>query len=101
MSEEDRNLKFEQYTMEDKEAARILLKPLTNYNAFAVAYGCSISEELLHWEDSLPLNDGSQLILRGMTSVLVSNELDDDGANKLLLGTVQCSVNEEYGGAYL
>ena len=86
--------------MEDTPAD-LLFKPIENYNRFALNFGCDINPHLPYWQDNLTLNDGSTLRLRGMNSTLVSNDLDDKGENKLILGTVQANFWREEGVSYL
>jgi len=88
-------------TVEDKTAPTILLDPLRSYNEFALPYGCSIKPTALHWEQSVSLNDGSTLKIRGITSTLASNRLDNDEGNRLVVGTEQTSFTQEDGVEYL
>ena len=72
--------KLENYVIDrDKN---LLVESLTNYNRFAVSFGCETKPEQFFWETTeksdYKLNDGSVLRLRGMNSVLVSNEKDDE-----------------------
>jgi predicted phosphodiesterase len=68
------------------------LQPLSAFNAFAARYGCSIRPDKLYWDREFPLNDGSSLRLRGMTTTLVSDASDDRESGRQILGTVQCQV---------
>lgn len=77
------------------KSADFLLEPLADYNKFAARFGCSISSEQHYWERDLTLACGTTVRLRGLTSVLVSNEEDD--RNKMVLGTAQASVERADG----
>jgi predicted phosphodiesterase len=78
----------------DTEAGALLLRPFEQYNRFAAKYGCMTKREQLFWENRVPLNDGSTLVLRGANSALVSNWKDDNKAQKLVLGTLQATARE-------
>jgi hypothetical protein len=85
----------------DEEAFRSLHRPFAGYNAFAAPYRCVVGSPSLHWEDDLPLNDGSLLRLRGLNSALISNDSDDDSANRLVIGTQQSLPPRRQGVVYL
>ena len=85
---------------DDEEAAVSIFKPLANYNTFALPFQCDVGpksggEVALFWEHELDLKDGTVLHLRGLTSTLVSDDKDDDGKNRLLLGNVQATLPNE------
>lgn len=86
---------------EDQEGASSLFKPIQSYTEFAARYGGGNKENTLHWEYNLKLNDGSALRLRGLNSTLVSDANDDDGANKLILGSAQVTLLRDDGVEYL
>lgn len=69
-----------------------LLKPFENYYNFAAKYGSVPSiENKVFWEKNFKL--GSYVIrVRGVNSALISDEGDDEGANKLYLGSVQTNI---------
>ncbi len=92
--------KIQEY-MEDAEARDLIYRPLENYNDFAAVFQCEISPENPIWEHDLLLNDESTLRVRGINSTLVSNNLDDDAANRLLVGTSQASPMRQAGVEYL
>lgn len=85
----------------DGQAGPLLLSPLEEYNRFAVRFGCTTAHDGLVWEDDLKLNDGSILRLWGINSALVSDETDDTGNNKLIVGTKQALPPRDDGVAYL
>ncbi len=78
-----------------------LLSPLHDYIDFASPFQCDMAVDRISWRKDLTLNDGSTLRLVGLNSVLPSDESDDDGANKLVLGTAQCRMEREDGVEYL
>lgn len=69
----------------------LLLAPLSAYNEFARRYDCSIDAAKPWWERELPLGRSYLLNVRGTTSVLVSDESDDENANRLAVPTVAFS----------
>ena len=85
----------------DKQAAELLYSPLREYVAFASQFGCEVGPTRLIWQQDLPLNDGSILRLVGLNSALVSDDLDDDGANKLILGRMQVELLRTPGVEYV
>jgi predicted phosphodiesterase len=61
-----------------------------NYCDFARRFNCQIIAKQPWWIDSsLRLNDGSSLIIRGVTSALISNGHDHRETAKLVLGDIQ------------
>jgi predicted phosphodiesterase len=78
--------------LRDNESATTLFRPLVEYNRFAAKFRCATGPSSLTWEQRLTLNDGSQLVLRGANSVLVSHEFDDNKSKKLILGTLQATA---------
>lgn len=85
----------------DGTFGKALFEPLSSYNAFAIKFGCSVSPDAPCWVDDLSLNDGSTLRLLGLTSALISDQFDDDGAHKLALGAAQLNIAAESGVEYL
>jgi predicted phosphodiesterase len=85
----------------DVTTQTLLLAPLAAYNAFAAPFGCAITAEAPFWEHQLAMNDGSALVIRGLNSVIVSDDTDDIDANKLILGTKQVQCSERPGTTYL
>jgi predicted MPP superfamily phosphohydrolase len=93
---------IQQYCLEDSTARKLLYQPLENYNnEFALLFGCVVNSGKPYWEQDLPLNDGSTLRMRGLNSIMVSNELDDDAGNKLILGSFQSTPIRQDGVEYL
>ena len=79
----------------DAQSAAALLEPLADYNKFAGRFGCSISAEKHYWERDLTLACGTPVRLRGLTSVLVSNE--EDRRTGIVLGASQATVERAPG----
>lgn len=69
-----------------------ILAPLANYATFAARYQCEVTAQHPFWIATLPITDTRSLVLCGMTSPLISNETDDDGANRLALGLFQAII---------
>lgn len=88
---------IEAYFLRDSVAPKLLFEPIKHYNEFASKFGCDIRPERPYWTNALILNDSSLLQLRGLTSTLVSDDLDDNGSNKLVLGSAQCRFLREEG----
>ena len=89
------------YFYDDPQTPKVLFTPLENYNEFVSKYKCSLEPLFPIWKHKLKLNDGSTLCLVGLNSTLISNEKDDDGANKLVLGEAQLNLQREEGVEYL
>lgn len=100
-STKDPNLTLVKYLQKDDEAKRIIFKPLRNYNDFAAKYQCNISADEPFWEHPFTLRDGSTLIIRGMNSTLISDELDSDTAHKLVVGDYQLEILRQDGVEYM
>lgn len=93
--------KLAQYLGSDPEAAKLLYRPIQNYNDFAAKYGCSISAEKPYWEEDWTLNDGSILRFRGLNSTIVSDHFDSDASYKLVVGKRQVELTRQDGVEYL
>lgn len=79
----------------DGPSAGAFLEPLTNFNAFAQAYGCEISADRPSWQRDHRLSCGTTVRLHGLCSAFVSNEHDAKG--KMVLGTAYAAVRREPG----
>lgn len=73
--------------LDDEKSGRGLLEALGAYNQFASAYGCEVSPSRPFWTEYLPLTEEYELQIRGLTSVLISD--DRDRPDKLMLGSRQ------------
>ena len=89
------------YLEKDTEARRIIYKPLQNYVDFAARFQCEVSATKPFWDSPYRLNDGSLLIVRGMNSTLISDELDTDAAHKLVVGNHQLELTRQDGVEYM
>ncbi|MFO0578927.1 MAG: metallophosphoesterase [Polyangia bacterium] len=83
----------------DEQSASALLAPLAEYNAFAARFQCSVSATKPYWERDLVLPCGTRIRLRGLCSVLVSNQ--HDAKNNIVLGQAQVNVHRVDGVEYL
>lgn len=78
----------------DEQIRSIFFQPLTAYNEFARKYGAEIAPDRFYWERVLDLAD-YKLFIRGMNTVLISDENDSNGDNKLLLARHQAFCEDE------
>ncbi len=83
----------------NSQSANALLAPLTEYNAFAARYECSVSAKNPFWECDISLICGTVVRMRGLCSAFVSNAEDDKG--KIILGTAQAGVPRAESVLYL
>jgi predicted MPP superfamily phosphohydrolase len=86
--------------LQDADTRGHLFKPIEKYNAFASKFLCNVSADSPYWAHDIDLNDGSKLRLRGVNSTIVSDQFDNDAANKLLVGRVQATLTRQNGVAY-
>jgi predicted MPP superfamily phosphohydrolase len=77
----------------DQAAGAVYLSPLDSYVAFATSYGCDISPKTPWWDCAIPFENGGFLRIRGLTSVLISDAMDDQDANRLMLGPAQVALS--------
>jgi hypothetical protein len=87
--------------LEDPYAREALFWPFKEYNEFAKSFLCQTEADHLWWDYDLPLNDRSILRLRGVNSALVSDERDDDAANRLIVSLAQATITRQSGVSYL
>ena len=78
-----------------------LFAPLEAYNAFAVRYGCQTTPEQNCWKHDFRLEEGWMLRVHGQNSALVSNVLDSEDGQKLVLGSHQWRIHNEPGVVHL
>jgi len=84
-----------------KEEGHQLFHAIAEFNVFARQYGCVVHRDQPFWERDFSLSDGLILRIRGMTSTCISGPSDDDRADKLMLGEIQCTLQQEPGVEYL
>lgn len=87
--------------VKDVLAGPLLFSPLKEYVEFASKFGCQVDHSAPYWQHDLKLNDGSTLRLRGLTSTLVSSDLDNNAQCKLVLGNAQCTLLREDGVTHM
>lgn len=88
------------YLAGDPAGGPLMLSPLANYNELAGGFKCSTTPATPAWKADFTLNDGSTLRLTGINSALISNEHDDDGSNRLVVGSAQATLRQERGVAH-
>jgi 3',5'-cyclic AMP phosphodiesterase CpdA len=89
------------YLMKDEIARKAIFQPLENYNKFAAQFSCNIDADNPTWHQDIALNDGSQLRILGLNSVLVSDRFDDSETNKMVLGASQSLPKRIEGVEYI
>ena len=67
-----------------------LFAPMDAYQAFAARYDCHVSGEKPYWDQTFKLGKHSQLLMRGLTTSLVSDKTDIKA--NLLVGTGQAQI---------
>jgi hypothetical protein len=78
---------------DDEAAGGVYMSPLAAYVAFATPYGCDIDSQRPWWDCRIPFENASPgLRLRGLTSVLISDRLDDQDGNRPILGPAQVAM---------
>lgn len=85
--------------LRDPYVGAALLRPLHAYRGFAGSHGSGFSAEQPFWEQDLPLNDGSILRVRGVTSTLVSSREDRKGL--MVLGLAPATLPRREGVEYM
>jgi calcineurin-like phosphoesterase family protein len=91
-NEIDGNL--EQLLLHDAAARHSFLTPLSNYNDFASAYGCDISVDQPFWEARLSFSQRLNLVIRGVTSPLISDQNDEPTSFPLVVGHAQALLGQ-------
>jgi predicted phosphodiesterase len=87
----------------DEACPDLLYKPISEYNDFAVSYGCNIDQNRIVWTEEFPLDNNMKLKLLGMNSCIISSHKDHDGgddqdvlnARKMVIGQNQIPSYEE------
>lgn len=76
-------------SLRDPKMGGHLFAPLAEYNKFAKGYGCDVSPNAPFWERPFPLSDGSTLLIRGMSTTLISGPRDKVLPRNLAYGGAQ------------
>jgi len=91
-----------QQRFDNETTGPLLFEPLRNYHErFGAIYDCPTSHKKPWWEDTLELNDGSRLRLRGVNSAFCSSSLDDDKTAPVIVGPMQTVYFPEADVVYL
>lgn len=72
----------------------MLFRHIHEYNKFSGKFSCNIDADNPCWQESFDLNDGSELRLVGLNSVVISNHLDND-ERLMVLGEYQIPTRED------
>lgn len=90
---QDREWKLRQQ-LRDADSGQNLLKPHSAYNDFAAPFGCQIWPEKPFWHQDVPLENGVNLRLYGLTSTLLSGrDGNNDVLRDLFLSPLQTVLN--------
>jgi hypothetical protein len=88
--------------LDNKDNGSLLFQPLRTYHEqFGATYGCPTTAERPWWEDTLLLNDGSRLRIRGLNSAFCSSRLDHKDNARLIVGPMQTVYFPEDDVVYL
>ena len=81
-----------QQLLKEEHGARVLLDPLTEYNRFALQYGCAIDRGDLVWAPKSFDLDGRELLVHGAVSAWICDATDSDtvDSNRVVVGDFQC-----------
>jgi hypothetical protein len=95
------DVELRKWLIEDAEAGPLLFRPMQEYVEFASKFRCQVDHGTPYWQHILKLNDGLTLRIRGLTSTLVSDGLDNSAQYKLVVGNAQCMLLREDGVIYM
>ncbi len=88
--------------LDNSDNGPLLFQPLQTYHEqFALKYLCPTTCKEPYWEDTLLLNDGSRLRIRGINSAYCSSRLDKEKEAPLIVGPMQTVFKPEDDVAYL
>lgn len=76
----------------EESGAQVLLDPLSDYNRFALQYGCAIDGEEIVWRPKAFDLDGRELLVHGATSAWIcdATDSDKDDGRRVVVGDFQC-----------
>lgn len=91
------DLNLEKLLRQDVTAKEVLLKPLGPYEEFAERYGCGFQDGRPYWHYELPSTAPYAFAIRGVNSVLISDESDSSSVDtsKLVIGRMQCQIPKD------
>lgn len=80
-----------QALLNEEHGARVLLGPLTEYNRFALQYGCAVHSDEV-WAPKAFHLDGRELLVHGATSAWIcdATDSDKDDGERVVVGEFQC-----------
>lgn len=87
--------------LRDHDYAPVFYEALQEYNHFASNFDCQLEPSRPTWQFGLGLNDGSELVLVGLNSVLVSGPDDHQDTGKMVLGPVAQLMPPDSGRVYM
>lgn len=91
-----------QERLDNSSNGPLLFQPLQTYNEhFGAKYGCPTTCQKPFWEDTLWLNDGSRLRIRGINSAFCSSRADHEVNAPLVVGPMQTTFLRESDVTYL
>ena len=81
------------YLVTDKAGGEAQLAPLSNYISFATRYECSIDSARPFWNGDVAIgSSGYTLRIRGISTPIVSDNLDDSDGNRMVMGSMQATI---------
>jgi predicted phosphodiesterase len=86
-----------QRLLREERGADVLLDPLSEYNRFALQYGCAIDRDEITWKPKAFNLDGSGLLVHGATSAWICDATDfyDRDEHRIVVGDFQCLAIRE------
>lgn len=83
--------------LRDATLGERVMSSLTEYSKFAHFYGCGCNRQQPWWEKHLSLERRRTVTFRGLNTVLISGPSDNQENGRLVLGTVQASLDRDLG----
>jgi hypothetical protein len=82
-----------QAVLDDSAKASHVFVRLRNYNDFAAGFGCQVSAAAPYWTGRWDIANGGVVLLRGISSPLISGLTDSEDANRLVVGEFQVQLD--------